>query len=62
MKIAYSAYLGSHIKTKIFITNGFWFFTKCNEHGEVTGKVMKAGSRHDCFNWKRPKNSKVGGR
>ena len=62
MKIAYSAYSRSHIRTKVFITNKLWFFTKCDEYGVRNGSVMKAGSRHDCFNWKRPKNSKVGGR
>lgn len=50
MKIAYSAYLKSHIKKKLFITNSLWFFTKCDEYGVRTGNVMKAGSRHDCFN------------
>lgn len=58
MKIAYSAYLKSHIKKKLFITNSLWFFTKCDEYGVRTGNVMKAGSRHDCFNWKRPENKK----
>lgn len=61
MKIAYSAYLESYIKKKLFITNSIWFFTKCDENGVRAGSVMKAGSRHDCFNWKRPKNSKGGG-
>ena len=54
-KTAYSRFLESEIMCVLKLTNKLWFFRKVKD-GKPHGKVLKAGTNYNYFNWKVDKS------
>lgn len=50
-KVTFSPFLNSYITPVFKLTNNIWFFKRCNNKGEVYGKIFKAGTKYNYFNW-----------